>query len=385
MYIQRVVMKIFNNVYVEEILRETAGKEIESQLDIISSLKEELILLRTDIVYRVGEVWNKFISFSNEELTNGENRVNLSVLEVETNKSDIKMENISQMLSALNTLGELKRYIRVFSKTLLQHFIKPVLCEGSEIVIFHQAEYGIYVLYTKKSENFLKINDPESAVCALSHLAKLFEFLNINFSPYNLEEENKKTSLLSLLGNESYANGAYLFEKLTLRDNCQHKKISKRNIKIFIEHYSTSPQILKKENKQIFCFKLENIGEEFIKLVLNNCLEESIPSERKELKNFNQVQQKVEEFHQYLVEIGFYAEDHKSLLNFVSNVEVAFGNKTCSDLLFKGRNLMTKSLNVTANIESLSPEGPLVALVVGQMSVFTLGLNREKFEISWSK
>ncbi|XP_067009674.1 centromere/kinetochore protein zw10 homolog [Anabrus simplex] len=86
------------------------------------------------------------------------------------------------------------------------------------------------------------------------------------------------------------------------------------------------------------------ISDEFCELLIKNCLADTIPSHSNDLKSFEAVAAKAEEFHNKLLEIGFLEECSKSILDYAKNIDVLFANKICEMHLKHARDIMKKDL-----------------------------------------
>ena len=112
--------------------------------------------------------------------------------------------------------------------------------------------------------------------------------------------------------------------------------------------------------------KLGNfIAEKTLRLAVKECLIKSIPTNTKDLDEFNSVIAMTEEVHKQLVQLRFIPPDNKILLDFIGNVNVLFANKKCQEILEKARGLMTTEVHNTTIVSHDKPLGELPALVDG--------------------
>ncbi|KYN00573.1 PREDICTED: centromere/kinetochore protein zw10 homolog [Cyphomyrmex costatus] len=89
--------------------------------------------------------------------------------------------------------------------------------------------------------------------------------------------------------------------------------------------------------------------------LITDCLSHTIPTSNADLKNFEPVVETINEFQNYLVEIGFLSEDQLFLSEYTNNIDKLFINRICQDLLAKARNIMRKDLHDSVRYEPQEP------------------------------
>ncbi|KAL6268596.1 hypothetical protein P5V15_001728 [Pogonomyrmex californicus] len=89
--------------------------------------------------------------------------------------------------------------------------------------------------------------------------------------------------------------------------------------------------------------------------LITDCISHTIPTSNADMKNFEPVVETINEFQNYLVEIGFLSEDQLFLSEYTNNIDKLFINRICQDLLAKAKNIMKKDLHDSIRYESQEP------------------------------
>ena len=108
-----------------------------------------------------------------------------------------------------------------------------------------------------------------------------------------------------------------------------------------------------------------HIAEKTLNLIVKECLIKSIPTNTKDLDEFNAVLTVTEEVHKQLLQLKFVTPDNKILLDFIGNVNVLFANKKCQAILEQARGLMTTEVHNTVVVSHEQPLGKLPPLIEG--------------------
>ncbi|KAL0113921.1 hypothetical protein PUN28_011331 [Cardiocondyla obscurior] len=95
--------------------------------------------------------------------------------------------------------------------------------------------------------------------------------------------------------------------------------------------------------------------EQLLHPLITDCISHTIPTSNANLKNFEPVVEIINEFQNYLIEIGFLSEDQLILSNYTNNIDKLFINRICQDLLAKARNIMRKDLHDSVRYEPQVP------------------------------
>ncbi|KAK0089817.1 hypothetical protein PV325_005124 [Microctonus aethiopoides] len=86
--------------------------------------------------------------------------------------------------------------------------------------------------------------------------------------------------------------------------------------------------------------------------LLENCVSEIIPRSSIELQNFKSIESDIQQFENYLLEIGFIRESEGIFTNYVKNVDKLYVDKLSLNLLMQASELMKKDLNDSFKYES---------------------------------
>ncbi|NXX65030.1 ZW10 protein, partial [Spizella passerina] len=94
----------------------------------------------------------------------------------------------------------------------------------------------------------------------------------------------------------------------------------------------------------------ELIWEELSDCLIHNCLVNSIPTNSSKLEQYKEVIESTEEFEKALKKMQFLKEDTTALLKYACNVDSHFANKKCQDVIMAARSLMTSEIHNTVKI-----------------------------------
>lgn len=97
------------------------------------------------------------------------------------------------------------------------------------------------------------------------------------------------------------------------------------------------------------------IFQEFCDAIIKECLAKSIPTQAKNLEQFQKVITKTEYFQMNLVKLGFMEETDTALLEYAQNVNVLFANKKCQEILDSARQLMLSEIHNTVKVRKFFP------------------------------
>ncbi|XP_008558409.1 centromere/kinetochore protein zw10 homolog [Microplitis demolitor] len=79
--------------------------------------------------------------------------------------------------------------------------------------------------------------------------------------------------------------------------------------------------------------------------LLNNCINDIIPSSSVELSNFKCVEEDIHEFEEYLGEIGFITKDQLVISNYIKDIDKLYIDKISQEFLVKASQLVKKNLH----------------------------------------
>ncbi|KAK4295906.1 hypothetical protein Pmani_031551 [Petrolisthes manimaculis] len=302
---------------VDGLVKAALEKEVEGELDIIHTLKEEILVRRTQLLYTISEVWSETVTWEETKTDDGVRAVMLTVRTGGVSgqgggkiTTTTTTSSLQEMVSASFQLGELQRHIAALANNIMKHLLQPLMKAGCKVTITQHND-GISIQCCKSSSSSSPPSDPDTqtsnnaaqAMKILDNLQEVFEVLHrtVLCVKVNSEEEeegkqhdNNNTTLMHMLGKE--------------------------------------------------------IGEDFKCVLIRDCLAEAVPYSRAQLDQYEQVKQAAERFQRFLIEKGFFSESEQSLLEYAANVDVVFSNKACAYILDQARQLMKRPLHVTLYI-----------------------------------
>ncbi|XP_021526822.1 centromere/kinetochore protein zw10 homolog isoform X1 [Aotus nancymaae] len=270
-------------------------------LKILKSLSMELTIQKQNILYHLGEEWQKLIVWKfppSKDTSSLESYLQTELhLYTEQSQKEEKapMPPISSVLLAFSVLGELRSKLKSFGQMLLKYILRPLAsCPSLHAVIENQPDIVIIrfesimtnLEYPSPSEVFTKIR------LVLEVLQK--QLLDL---PLDTDLENEKPSavpLAEMLG--------------------------------------------------------DMIWEDLSECLIKNCLVYSIPTNSSKLQQYEEIIQSTEEFEKALKEMRFLKGDITDLLKYARNVNSHFANKKCQDVIVAARNLMTSEIHNTVKI-----------------------------------
>nr|CAB3268069.1 centromere/kinetochore protein zw10 homolog [Phallusia mammillata] len=94
------------------------------------------------------------------------------------------------------------------------------------------------------------------------------------------------------------------------------------------------------------------VCEDIMTLLIDECLEKSVPNSKEELQNYDKITEVVKNFEKSLREIRFLTDEEGSgdLLAFVSDIHVHFANRRSTALVAKARQIMKEDIHETVEI-----------------------------------
>ncbi|NXD86981.1 ZW10 protein, partial [Halcyon senegalensis] len=272
------------------------------ELKILKALGTELTVQTQNMLYHLGEEWQKLAvwklppskgtcSISLESVTHSE----LHLRTVPSKEEEVTGPPVADVLQAFAVLGELHAKLKSFGQLLLKYVLKPLISYPSlQPVIEEQSD--VFILRFKSEEPNL---DHCSPVEVFDKIKLIFEVLHKYLLNVPLEqpmEDNKECRVLlaELLG--------------------------------------------------------DMIWEELSDCLIQNCLVNSIPTNSSKLEQYIEVIKSTEEFEKALKDMQFLKGDTTNLLKYARNVNSHFANKKCQDVIVAARNLMTSEIHNTVKI-----------------------------------
>ncbi|EHH23436.1 hypothetical protein EGK_06909 [Macaca mulatta] len=269
-------------------------------LKILKSLSMELTIQKQNILYHLGEEWQKLIvwKFPPSKDTSSLESYLQTELHLYTEQSHKEektpMPPISSVLLAFSVLGELHSKLKSFGQMLLKYILRPLAsCPSLHAVIESQPNIVIR-----------------------------FE---------------------SIMTNLEYPSPSEVFTKIRLVLEVLQKQLLDLSLDSDLENEKTSAVPLAEMLGDM-------IWEDLSECLIKNCLVYSIPTNSSKLQQYEEIIQSTEEFENALKEMKFLKGDTTDLLKYARNINSHFANKKCQDVIVAARNLMTSEIHNTVKI-----------------------------------
>ncbi|KFP81419.1 PREDICTED: centromere/kinetochore protein zw10 homolog, partial [Acanthisitta chloris] len=270
------------------------------ELKILKALGTELTVQTQNILYHLGEEWQKLIvwklppskeSSSLEAVLHSE----LHLHTVLPPEEEAAGPAVSALLQAFAVLGELHSKLRSFGQLLLKYILKPLISYPS-LQPLTEEQPDVFILKFKSEKPTL---DQSSPVKVFDKIRLVFELLHKYLPNVPLEQPEEgrrdgRVTLAELLGDLIWA--------------------------------------------------------ELSDCLIQNCLVNSIPTNSSKLEQYIEVIKSTEEFEKALKKMQFLKGDSTDLLKYARNVNSHFANKKCQDVVVAARNLMTSEIHNTVKI-----------------------------------
>ncbi|XP_005143574.2 centromere/kinetochore protein zw10 homolog isoform X1 [Melopsittacus undulatus] len=270
------------------------------ELKILKALGTELTVQTQNMLYHLGEEWQKLAVWKlppSKEGSSLESVVHseLHLHTVSSKEEEIAGTSVASVLQAFAVLGELHTKLKIFGQLLLKHILKPLILYPS-LQPCTEEQSDVFILRFKSEEPSL---DHSSPMKVFDKIKLIFEVLHKYLLNVPLEQpvEDKKgcgVTLAELLG--------------------------------------------------------DMIWEDLSDCLIQNCLVNSIPTNSSKLEQYIEVIKSTEEFEKALKNMQFLKEDTTDLLKYARNVNSHFANKKCQDVIVAARNLMTSEIHNTVKI-----------------------------------
>uniref|UniRef100_A0A0C9R4G9 Zw10_0 protein n=1 Tax=Fopius arisanus TaxID=64838 RepID=A0A0C9R4G9_9HYME len=134
-------------------------------------------------------------------------------------------------------------------------------------------------------------------------------------------------------------------------------KSTLHNLKLLFQFLNQHFQC-KIEQKTFIGLISEQLSERIEEELIKNCISKTIPDSSAGLQNFKEVEETVQVFEDYLVEIGFLLPEDFFLSQYISNVDRLYIDKKCQGLLNTAREIMRKDLHDSFKYEPEVSELP---------------------------
>lgn len=279
----------------------------EDEIKIMSAIQTESLIQMEKLINDLSEKWKEIIVWSipDEKVKEASKKTELK-LNIKGDNTDL----LDKVVLGMKKLKMLDGKLKKFSDCLFSQIVEPLI-KHSDCEVFESETSQAKTLTVSFQAS------PESVapkpIQVYGHLDKMLRFLNQNLLYIVVGESNTENDPPVTLMNRV---GSFIAEKT-------------------------------------------------LKLVVKECLIKSIPTNTKDLEEFNSVIAMTEEVHKQLIQVGFITSDNKILLDFVGNVNVLFANKKCQEILQRARRLMTTEVHNTTIVSHDKPLGELPPLIDG--------------------
>nr|XP_019608907.1 PREDICTED: centromere/kinetochore protein zw10 homolog [Rhinolophus sinicus] len=270
-------------------------------LKMLKSLSMELTIQKQNILYHLGEEWQKLIvwKFPPSKDTSNLESCLLTELHLYTEQSQNEEKTpvppASSILLAFSVLGELHTKLKSFGQLLLKYILMPLVsCPSLSAVIENQP--NIIIIRFESVMTDLEHPSPSEVFVKIRLVLEVLQKQLLDL-PLDTDLENEKTSkiiLAEMLG--------------------------------------------------------DMIWEDLSECLIKNCLVYSIPTNSSKLEQYEEIIQSTEEFENALKEMRFLKGDTTDLLKYARNINSHFANKKCQDVIVAARNLMTSEIHNTVKI-----------------------------------
>ncbi|XP_023613687.1 centromere/kinetochore protein zw10 homolog isoform X4 [Myotis lucifugus] len=270
-------------------------------LKMLKSLSMELTIQKQNILYHLGEEWQKLIVWKfppSKDTSNLESCLQTQLhlcTEQSQNEEKPPMPPTSSVLLAFSILGELHTKLKSFGQMLLKYILRPLASCPSLFVVVESQPNIIIIRFESVMTDF-EHPSPSEVFAKVKLVLEVLQKHLLDL-PLDTDLENEKTSkiiLAEMLG--------------------------------------------------------DLIWEDLSECLIKNCLVYSIPTNSSKLQQYEEIIQSTEEFENALKEMRFLKGDTTDLLKYARNINSHFANKKCQDVIVAARNLMTSEIHNTVKI-----------------------------------
>ncbi|KAM6171948.1 centromere/kinetochore protein zw10 homolog [Erethizon dorsatum] len=270
-------------------------------LKMLKSLSMELTIQKQNILYHLGEEWQKLIvwKFPPSKDTSGLESCLQTELHLCTEQSQKEEKTpvrpVGSVLLALSVLGELHTKLKSFGQMLLKYVLKPLAsCPSLHAVV--ESQTNAVVVRFESLMTDLEHPSPSEVFAKIRLVLEVLQKHLLDL-PLDTDLENEKSSTVLL----AEVLGGVIWEDLS---DC----------------------------------------------LIRNCLVYSIPTNSSKLQQYGEIIQSTEEFENALKEMRFLKGDTTDLLKYARNINSHFANKKCQDVIVAARNLMTSEIHNTVKV-----------------------------------
>ncbi|XP_032497255.1 centromere/kinetochore protein zw10 homolog isoform X2 [Phocoena sinus] len=274
-------------------------------LKILKSLSMELTIQKQNILYHLGEEWQKLIVWKfppSKDISNLESclQTELHLCAEQSQKEEkTPVPPISSVLLAFSLLGELHTKLKSFGQMLLKYILRPLASCPSLFAVIESQPNIIIIRF-------------ESVMTDLEH-----------------------------------PSPSEVFAKIRLVLEVVQKQLLDLPLVAEVENEKTCKIVLAEMLGDV-------IWEDLSECLIKNCLVYSIPTNSSKLQQYEEIIQSTEEFENALKEMRFLKGNTTDLLKYARNVNSHFANKKCQDVIVAARNLMTSEIHNTVKVTPAS-------------------------------
>ncbi|XP_028639586.1 centromere/kinetochore protein zw10 homolog isoform X2 [Grammomys surdaster] len=270
-------------------------------LKMLKSLSMELTVQKQNILYHLGEDWQKLVVWKippSKDTSSLESclQTELHLCTEQPEKEEVTpLPSIASVLLAFSILGELPTKLKLFGQMLLKYILKPlVTCPSLHAVIERQPS-SVSICFQSVTTDLEHPSPPEA------------------------------------------------FAKIRLVLEVLQKQLLDLPLDADLEIGNVPEMVLAEMLGEV-------IWEDLSECLIRDCLVYSIPTNSSKLQEYEEIIQSTEEFEKALKEMRFLKGDTTDLLKYARNINSHFANKKCQDVIVAARNLMTSEIHNTVQI-----------------------------------
>ncbi|KAI5943329.1 Centromere/kinetochore protein zw10 [Manis javanica] len=271
-------------------------------LKMLKSLSMELTIQKQNILYHLGEEWQKLIVWKlppSKDTSNLESclQTELHLCTEQSQKEEkTPVPPVSSVLLAFFILGELHTKLKSFGQMLLKYILRPLASCASLCAVVESQSNTVTISFESVMSD-LEHPSPSDVFAKIKLVLEVLQkqLLDLPLDDADLEtEKTPKIILAGMLG--------------------------------------------------------DTIWEDLSECLVKHCLVHSIPANSRDLQRYEEIIQSTEEFENALKEMKFLKGDTTNLLKYARNINSHFANKKCQDVIVAARNLMTSEIHNTVKI-----------------------------------
>ncbi|XP_036775678.2 centromere/kinetochore protein zw10 homolog isoform X2 [Manis pentadactyla] len=271
-------------------------------LKMLKSLSTELTIQKQNMLYHLGEEWQKLIVWKlppSKDTSNLESclQTELHLCTEQSQKEEkTPVPPVSSVLLAFFILGELHTKLKSFGQMLLKYILRP-LASCVPLCAVVESQSNTVTISFESVMSDLEHPSPSEVFAKIKLVLEVLQKQLLDLPLDDADLETEKTPKIIL---------AEMFGDI--------------------------------------------IWEDLSECLIKNCLVYSIPTSSSKLQQYEEIIQSTEEFENALKEMKFLKGDTTNLLKYARNINSHFANKKCQDVIVAARNLMTSEIHNTVKI-----------------------------------